>query len=219
MSVRSGKETNYHPLEIYKGYRIVKVVKKQYHKSIFGDYYDKNWIDHKDTYVCFCEIGEEKHPSQLYEANSKTIEDCKERIDKFIEDDSTCFTAAEIKKYVLDANAKCDYAYGYERLMKLMREHQKADKRMRVLLEDRLEDANFSTEYAFLSDGDYEGFEKYVTENYTFNEKFEVYTGTQRKRIKDPQNLIDGLNKAISDYLASQGIKDTSVVVRFCEEW
>jgi hypothetical protein len=40
-----------------------------------------------------------------------------------------------------------------------------------------------------------------------------------RKPIDDPQNLEDGLNKAISDYLASQGIKDTSVVVRFCEEW
>jgi len=27
------------------------------------------------------------------------------------------------------------------------------------------------------------------------------------------------LNKAIEDYLASQGIKDTSVKVKFCEEW
>jgi hypothetical protein len=31
--------------------------------------------------------------------------------------------------------------------------------------------------------------------------------------------LEDGLNKVISDYLASQGIKDTSVEVRLCEEW
>ena len=29
----------------------------------------------------------------------------------------------------------------------------------------------------------------------------------------------EGLNKAIEDYLASQGIKDTSVKVKFCEEW
>lgn len=219
MSVRSGKETNYHPLEIYKGYRIVKVVKKQYHKSIFGDYYDKNWIDHKVTYFDFCEIGEEKHPSQLYEAHSDTIKDCKERIDRFIEDDSTCFTKGERTKYVKSPNEKCDYAYGYERLMKVMREHQKAEKRIKILLADRLVDANFHEEAGFLQEGDYEGFEKFVAKEHPFKRKFEVYTMTQRKDIKDPKSLEDGLNKAISDYLASQGIKDTSVVVRFCEEW
>jgi hypothetical protein len=100
-----------------------------------------------------------------------------------------------------------------------MREHQKASKRIKILLEDRLEDANFHTECGYLANHDYEGFEKLVTKDYTFKEKFEVYTMTQRKRIKDPKSLEEGLNKAIEDYLASQGIKDTSVKVKFCEEW
>jgi hypothetical protein len=102
--------------------------------------------------------------------------------------------------------------------MKILKEHKKADKRMKWFLEERLHDANFHTEGDLLSE-DYDKFEKYVTETNPFKEKFEVYTKTLRKPINDPQNLEDGLNKAISDYLASQGIKDTSVVVRFCEEW
>jgi hypothetical protein len=103
--------------------------------------------------------------------------------------------------------------------MKVMREHKKADKRMKWFLEERLHDANFHYEAGLLAEGKYDEFEAYAAKEYTFKEKFEVYTKTQRKRIKDPKKLEDGLNKVISDYLASQGIKDTSVVVKFCEEW
>jgi hypothetical protein len=90
---------------------------------------------------------------------------------------------------------------------------------MKWFLEERLHDANFHTAADYLSDCDYDGFEQFVAKDCRFHEKFEVYTHTMRKAIKDPKKLEDGLNKVISDYLASQGIKDTSVEVRLCEEW
>jgi hypothetical protein len=100
-----------------------------------------------------------------------------------------------------------------------MRQHQKADKRMQWFLEERLHDANFHTEGDILSTCDYAKFEEYVTNTNPFKEKFEVCTKTLKKRIKDPQTLVEGMNKVIADYLASQGIKDTSVNVRFIENW
>ena len=225
MSVRSGKETKRNKVDSYKGFSIIKVTKIEYHRSLWDNSrFDKDWIDSKEVHFDFCKEGNEKLPSQDYNVQAKSITECKENIDRFLNGErknpySIYYTHAEFQKYVKTPNRKCDNGYGYDSLMKLMREHQKADKRMKWFLEERLHDANFHYDAGFLSDGDYEGFEKYVTEEYRFKEKFEVYTRTMRKAIKDPQNLVDGLNKVISDYLASQGIKDTSVEVKFCEEW
>jgi hypothetical protein len=206
-------------MELYKGYRVIKVTKIEYHRSIWNpEYFDKNWIDRKDVHYDFCKEGNEKLPSQDYNVQAKNVEGCKEAIDKFLNGD-IYYTHAEYQKYVKSPNNKCDNAYGYDSLMKLMREHKKADKRMKWFLEERLHDANFHTAADYLSDCDYDGFEQFVAKDCQFHEKFEVYTHTMRKAIKDPKALEDGLNKVISDYLASQGIKDTSVEVKFCEEW
>ena len=217
MSVKSGKTTKRIVVEEdYKGFDIIKVKVTNY--WFYAGYY-RDTIDKIETYFTFCAHGNSNRPSMEYDTRSATLSEIKEKIDYFIKDDSIYFTAEEREKYVHKPNRKCDYAYGYDSLMKLMREHQKADKRMKILLEDRLTDANFHSACSYLSDCDYEGFENFVANDCKFHEKFEVYTHTMRKAIKDPKRLEDGLNKAISDYLASQGIKDTSVEVKFCEEW
>lgn len=220
MSTRSGKLTQRRVVfHNHKGYDIVQVTVKHYWKSSCSNYYT-DIVEKVEHYFTFCLHGEANRPSMAYIIpNVKTIDEVKECIDKFIEDDSLYFTEGEREKYVYKPNKKCQWAYGYDSLMKIMREHQKASKRMKILLEDRLEDANFHAECGYLANHDYEGFEELVAKDYTFKEKFEVYTMTQRKRIKDPKSLEEGLNKAIEDYLASQGIKDTSVKVKFCEEW
>lgn len=173
----------------------------------------------KKVHYDFCKEGDEKKPSQDYKVYAKSVAECMECIDNFIKDDSIYFTAEEREKYVYRPNRKCDWGYGYNSLMKLLKEHQKADKRMKILIEDRLEDANFSSEAGLLANGDYEGYIELVRKDYKFHEKFEVYTETECKRIKDPKQFEDGLAKVISDYLASQGVKDTSVNVKFIENW
>ena len=225
MSVRSGKQTSRNLRMLYKGFYVIQVTKVEYHRSIWNpEYFDKNCIDHKEVYYNFCKEGDEKCPSKDYQIGVKSMEECKEAIDKFLNGDKKdngdiYYTHEEYQKYVKKPNEKCDYAYGYDSLMKLMRQHQKADKRMQWFLEERLHDANFHTEGDILSTCDYAKFEEYVTNTNPFKEKFEVCTKTLRKRIKDPQTLVEGMNKVIADYLASQGIKDTSVNVRFIENW
>jgi hypothetical protein len=219
MSVRSGKKTSRNRVTNYKGFDIIQVTEIRYHKSIWGDGYDSKWIDNKETHYDFCKEGNGTKPSQAYECWASNIAECKECIDNFIKDDSIYFTAEERQKYVKRPNEKCDYGYGYDSLMRIMREHQKADKRMKILLEDRLTDANFHSACGYLKDEDYEGFEKFVADDCKFNEKFEVYTHTKRKAIKDPKALEMVIKSAIDEALLRYGIKETSVVVRFCEEW
>lgn len=225
MSVRSGKETKRHPLEVYKGFRIIKTEHITYHRNLWDNTrFDKNWIDSRDIYFNFCKEGEEKYPSKDYQIGVKTISDCKEAIDKFLSGDSMdngdiYYTHEEYQKYVKQPNVKCDYAYGYESLMKIMRQHQKADKRMQWFLEERLHDANFHSAASILSDGDYERFENFVADDCKFHEKFEVYTHTKRKRIKDPEALERLIQSAIDEALLRYGIKETSVEVKYCEVW
>ena len=219
MSVRSGHKTSRNPMTNYKGFTIIQVTEIDYECSIFDPSRFSNWPKRKEVHYDFCKEGNEKKPSQHYGAWASNVAECKECIDNFIKDDSIYFTAEEREKYVYRPNRKCDWGYGYDSLMKLLKEHQKADKRMKILIEDRLEDANFHSECDLLAKGDYEGYIELVRNTYKFREKFEVMTETECKRIKDPKQFEDGLAKVISDYLASQGVKDTSVNVRFIENW
>lgn len=221
MSKLDGITRSRYKKDTYKGFSIIYVLAVHHWYNKYKNRYEmsRQYETNREVYYEFCKEGDENRPSCAYDSKSKSVAEAKENIDKFIADDTLFFTDAEREKYVRKPNYKCGYGYGYDSLMKLMREHQKATKRIKILLEDRLTDANFHSACSYLCKGDYEGFENFVAKDCKFNEKFEVYTHTMRKAIKDPKRLEDGLNKAIEDYLASQGIKDTSVVVRFCEEW
>ena len=218
MSTRSGKTTQRTKVDSYKGFSIIKVKVIEYWKPSYNQSYtnipDKTYI-HYD----FCKEGNETRPSQAYECNAKHLNDCKACIDSFIEDDTLYFTSEEREKYVYKPNRKCDWAYGYNSLMKIMHEHQKADKRMKVLLEDRLVDANFHSEAGYLSTSNYKAFEELVSNTYQFREKFEVITSSMCKRIKNPKQFEEGLAKVVEEYLISQGVKKTSVKVNFIENW
>ena len=204
----------------YKGFDIIQVVVIEYYKSAFSDYYT-NLVNKKEVHYDFCKEGESNRPSQAYECWASNIAECKECIDNFIKDDSIYFTKEEREKYVYKPNHKCGYAYGYDSLMKILKEHQKADKRMKILIEDRLTDANFHSEVCYLAKGDYEGYVALVRRDYKFYEKFEVYTSTECKRIKDPQRLEAHIKAAIEEYFEAHkmDVGNTSVEVKFIENW
>ena len=150
MSVRSGHKTSRNPMTTYLGFYIIQVTEIEYARSIFDPTRFSDWPKSKEVHYDFCKIGDEKKPSKHYGAWASNVNECKECIRNFIKDDSIYFTAEERKKYVYDPNHKCDWRYGYESLMKIMREHQKADKRMKILIEDRLTDANFHSACSYL---------------------------------------------------------------------
>ena len=205
----------------YRGYSIIKVMTIDYFKYHYGGV--SKYPEHVEVHFDFCKEGDEKKPSQDYSVHAQTIADCEKCIDEFIADNTLYFTHGERQKYVKTPNKKLDYGYGYDSLMKIMKQHRKADKRMKILLEDRLEDANFHHECGLLSDartsGSYDEFVNYVTKECRFKEKFEILTLTEAKSIENPKQFEEGLSKVIGDYLASQGVKNTEVKVKFIENW
>ena len=219
MSVRSGHTTTRNVMESYNGFTIIKVTNIEYERDIFNPSRYSKWPKSREIHYEFCKDGEENRPTQHYNSWASNVAECKECIDNFIKDDSIYFTAEELEKYVYKPNRKCQWGYGYDSLMKIMREHQKATKRIKILLEDRLTDANFHSEAGYLAQGDYEGYIALVRRDYKFNEKFEIYTATECKRIKDPKQFEEGLAKVIEQYLEEQGVKSTTASVKFIENW
>ena len=187
----------------YRGYTIIeKTITK--HDYFLGAY--RSWGTKRVNYT-FCAEGDEKRPSKHYIVNgAKSIKAAKDCIDKMLDEDAIYFTEEEHQKYVWRPNKKCEWAYGYTSLMKIMRDHQKADKRIKMLLEYRLVDANFHTEAGMLSKCDYKGFEDYVTRTYTFSNEMNLVIKTQRKPLKDVDSILEGLKSVIANYLKENGI-------------
>ena len=219
MSYRSGHETQRRPIAEHRGYSIIKVTELTYHRSLWGDGYDRHWIDKKEIYYRFCAIGEEKRPSCDYMIQSKDVLSVRERIDSMLDKGEVILTHGEYQKYVKGPNIKNDYGFSLQELLKLMEKHKNGDSKTKYIIEERLTDANYHSECGLLCEN-YDKFKDYVLKKHALKEKFEVYTFTEDvKRITDPKRFEEGLAKVISDYLASQGVKDTSVNVRFMENW
>ena len=219
MGKNSGKRVSRRYVETYNGFDIVKVKIDHFYKSQYSSCYDTSLVVKTERYYEFCKEGQYNRPSQAYNVTAKTIDECKEAIDNFIKDDTLYFTESERETYVHKPNRECRYIYGYNSLMKLLKQHQKADRRMQTLIKDRLVDANFHTEADYLSHKDYDGFTKFVTSHFKFKEKFEILTLTEAKRLVNPKELSEGIAKAVEEYLKSIGIKNTSVEAKFIENW
>lgn len=220
MSIRSGREKKREMLAVYHGYRVIKVTDIHYSRSLFDNTKFSRYPETIEIYYNFCREGDENYPSKMYDVRKKTASECHQCIDNFIKDDTTYFTIEERQKYVTKPNEKCEWGYGYNSLMKVMREHQKANNnRIKILIADRLEDANFHHEADLLKDGKYDEYAAYVRKEYTFKEKFEVMTMTECKAIKDPKQFEQGIAEVIANYLASQGVKNTSIDVKLIENW
>ena len=68
----------------------------------------------------------------------------------------------------------------------------------------------------YLPKRNYAEYYEYVRKHYTFKEKFEVYTMTECKPLKDPKRLEAHIQSAIEEYFKEHkmDVGDTSVVVK-----
>jgi hypothetical protein len=225
MSKTDGTTRSRRKIDSYKGFSIIQVHAAHHWFNNCTKKYEmgNQYITKRCSYLEFCKEGEENSPSKAYTPFPyiTKIEELKNEIDEFIKDDSIYFSEAEREKYVYAPNRKCHWAYGYDSLMKLLKQHKKADKRMRILIEDRLTDANFHHESGLLSEQKYDELEKFIADNFQFREKFEVYTSTKRGRIKDPERLEAHIKSAIEEYFKEHkmDVGDTSISVNFIKEW
>ena len=147
MSTRNGILVQRRLVESYKGFDIVKVIVTDYEN-----------VDNNDSYLTFCESGAFNRPSMAYNIypHPKNVEEVKECIDKFLNDDTLYFTDYEMVKYVYAPNRKYDWSFSKKRLLNLFKKWDKATPRIKILYEDRLTDANFHSECSVLSEEGYE---------------------------------------------------------------
>ena len=122
--------------ETYKGFSIISVLAVHHWWNQWDRRYEmsRQYETKRETYYEFCKEGDENRPAQAYKVHPypTTVEATKEAIDKMISGEVIYFTDAEREKYVYSPNRKCDWGYGYESLMKILKEHKKADKRMKL---------------------------------------------------------------------------------------
>jgi hypothetical protein len=202
----------------HRGYSVIRHDYKEYYYSNFSHEYT-DLVKREEVFFGFCAEGDEKRPSMEYCVSERTSQKAKERIDDMLDNGGIYFTDAEREKYVRKPNRKCGWGYGYKSLMKVMNEHMKADRRMRILLEDRLTDANFHHYCGLLSKQEYEQYERDAAEEFPMRERYTITIGQMRREIKDPKGLADGLADVIDKYLQEHGIDNTRTQVDFVENW
>lgn len=163
MSVKSGRTKK--RMLVYQNYKGFDIIKTNiidwwyyhgYHKII-----DKQYVE-----FSFCKHGESNRPSMEYSLypTPKNIEETKLCIDNFIEDNCLYFTHAELNKYVYAPNRKNEWGFNKKMLYSLINSWKKADKRIKLLYEERLTDANFHTFCGYLSEGNLEEAKKWIEE-------------------------------------------------------
>lgn len=134
-------------------------------------YYDK-WGFARDTYEHFelCKPDGTEEPWKR--ANNRlftyyrTVAEAKRGIEDYLKGGVILYTDAQRNKYVHNYNKKHSWGFTKPMLLTTMRMHKKGDKVMKLLMEERLEDANFHNYCSALADGDYDKFMKFLIEEY-----------------------------------------------------
>lgn len=212
MSKNSGKTTKRIVVEEdYKGFDIIKVKVTKY--WYYAGYY-RNTIDKIETYFTFCAHGNSNRPSMEYDTRSATLSEIKEKIDYFIKDNCLYYTAAERNKYIYNPNSKHGWGFSYDDLITLMRAHKKADKRIKQLYEDRLEDANFHSYCGYLAEERYDDYIALARKEY----QTEFKVSLDRLTDKEIKLVNNGIADAITAYLKSVGIKNAGVEVNLLKQ-
>jgi len=208
MSVKSGKTTQRRIVKTHKGFSIIKVKVIEWWKSQFSSGYS-NIPNKVVVYYDFCKEGDETKPSQAYECNAKDITECALCIDNFIKDNCLYYTAAERNKYIYNPNSKHGWGFSYDDLITLMKAHKKANKRIKQLYEDRLEDANFHSYCGYLAEERYDDYIALARKEY----QTEFKVSLDRLTDKEIKLVNNGIADAITAYLKSVGIKNAGVEV------
>lgn len=155
MGLHSGRLTQKRVMETYKGFSIISFKITEY--WYLGGYYHNIYFKYQ-----FCKEGEENRTSQYYSTSFDNIEECKKAIDNFILDDCLYFTEEERNKYIYRPNHKYGWGFTKKRLLRLLNDWKKADKRIKILYEDRLTDANFHELCEILCENGYEKAKEWV---------------------------------------------------------
>ena len=150
----------------YKGYSIYKEVVKHFricnYPYLSEELYNtKDVISERVYYGVSTKNGDFKKSNNRYAYCCISTNETKSLINR-IEGGEIVLTEKERHDWVTKPNSDNGWGFNTDMLLAIMRAYKKASPRRRLGYLERLEDANFHTEYGFLEEEDYEGFEKAV---------------------------------------------------------
>lgn len=157
-----GSTTDYSFVSNYKGFAIVKVV------TTYISKYNENKYTH--YIACISEEGDKtpwkKGANRIQNSYGHTEESLLSQINSFIAGDKPIITDADWSKYVKRYNYRHGFGFNRNTLLATMRSHKKGDAKMKILMEDRLEDANFHGYCSDLCNSDYDTFMERLNEEF-----------------------------------------------------
>ena len=151
----------YHPVAVYNGIMVVQIVTYEY---------GHDWASSITTHfeLCLCDGTPKpfkKAENRLY-TYYKTFEAAREAIKQYLNGSLILYTDEQRQKYVHLYLKKHSWGFTRNRLLATMRMHKKGDEVMKLLMEDRLEDANFHDYCGALADRNYDKFMEILNKEY-----------------------------------------------------
>ena len=142
--------------EPYRGYHIIRITsKKHYWSDISHRYLDA--IDKTKVEFAFAK-SDDTRPSQETNCVFGSMEECKEAIDKMLDNGIIYLTKEESNKWVYTPNRKCNWSYNYKSLSNVLKSYKKSEKRRRYGYLAMLENANFREYSELLMKEEYDNF-------------------------------------------------------------
>lgn len=152
-------KTSYYPKDTHKGFIIVLSVTRYYNNWGFEINSNKHYELCKDDSTT---LKPWKRATNRLSTYFTTIENAKSFAEKVIKGEEIVYTDADRAKYVDNYNHRHNWRFNKDTLLATMRMHQKGDRVMKKLMENRLESANFHGYCGDLVNNDYVGFKQRI---------------------------------------------------------
>ena len=183
----------------YRGYHIIKITsKKHYWSDISNRYLDA--IDKTKVEFAFAK-SDDTRPSQETNCVFDSKEECKEAIDKVLDNGTIYLTNEEANKWVSTPNRKCNWSYNYKSLANVLKSYKKSNKRRRYGYLVMLENANLGAYSELLMKEEYDNFLLLAERQYPIKTDVTITIGSSAIEFKLGSEGAIELVKLINGFL------------------
>ena len=183
----------------YRGYHIIKITSKKHYWSDIS----KKLLDSIErTFVEFTFANsDDTRPSQETNCVFGSREECKEAIDKMLDNGTIYLTNEEANKWVSTPNRKCNWSYNYKSLANVLKSYKKSNKRRRYGYLVMLENANLGAYSELLMKEEYDNFLLLAERQYPIKTDVTITIGSSAIEFKLGSEGAIELEKLINGFL------------------
>ena len=145
--------------------------------------------------------ADDTRPSQEASCVFDSKEDCKNAIDKIVDNGTIYLTKDEVNKWVYTPNRKCGWSYNYKSLVNILKSYKKSNKRRRYAYLIMLENANLRCYADLLMKEEYDNFLSLAERNFPIKTDVTITIGSSAIEFKLGSEGAIELEKLINGFL------------------